>query len=111
MATSDLARAIGANIAAERKARNVTQGWLADRLGIGQSRLSNIESGCGTVGVESLLRITEILDCPLLTLIKGAGSEPDAYRKGYEDGWRAAGNAMHAALVKGTDAGAFGASL
>ena len=89
MASSDLARTIGANIAAERKARNVTQGWLADRLGMGQSRLSNIESGCGTVGVESLLRIAEILGCPLLALIKGVQADADAYRKGYEDGWSA----------------------
>lgn len=89
MTKSTVAQTIGANITAERKARGKTQGWLADRLGMGQSRLSNIESGSGAPGVETLLRIAEILDCPLLALIKGTQADTDAYRKGYEDGWSA----------------------
>lgn len=98
-----IAQAIGANIARERNARGKTQGWLADRLGVGQSRLSVIENGHAMPGVENLLRIAQVLGCPLLCLIKGVGAEPDAYDKGYEDGWRAAGNAMLTAVTRGPD--------
>lgn len=94
-----LAKTIGANIATERKSRKLSQGWLADKLGIGQSRLSNIEAGNSAPSVETLARIAEALDVPLLALIAGVGSTPDAYRKGYEDGWRACADDVEAHLT------------
>lgn len=104
--SSPLAKLIGANIVAERKNADVTQGWLADRIGVGQSVLSNTESGYRTPTVEQLVRIAQALGCPVVALLKGAGEEPAEYRKGYADGWRDRTDDMAAHLTRTPTGGA-----
>lgn len=102
------AETIGPNIAAARKTRGKTQGWLADRTGVSQSTLCNVESGYRLPTLQLLVDIATALGCTVTELFKGAEAESDQYRKGFEDGWRAAGNAMHVAIVKGPDVGSLG---
>ncbi len=107
-ATLRIAEVIGANIAAQRKAAGLSGLALAERLGIGSPNVSQWEHGTTLPTLPRLLQVAAILNCPLAALLIGAEADTDAYRKGYEDGWRAAGNAMQAALVKGPDAGSLG---
>jgi transcriptional regulator with XRE-family HTH domain len=79
---------IGANIANERKARGFRQDVLAERLKMTQATVSRWESGEREIRISDLLAVADVLGCPLLALVKGADAESDAYRKGYEDGWR-----------------------
>lgn len=49
-----------------RKSRKMTQAELAQRLGVVQSRVADIEANPGTVSVEQLLQILAILDAQLV---------------------------------------------
>lgn len=89
MAPPTLAEDIGANITTIRKAAGMQGGALAERLGVTQSAVSDWENGRKVPSVERLLRMAQIFDCPLLALLKGVGADTDAYRQGYDDGWRA----------------------
>lgn len=101
--TPQIAKTIGANIAAQRQAAGLSGLALAERLGIGSPNISQWEHGTTLPTLPRLIQIAAILGCPLAALLIGAEADTDAYRKGFQDGWRAAGNAMHCALVKGPD--------
>ena len=66
---------IGQNIRNERKRRKLTQGRLADLLGMSRATISQIENGTvQDIGVRKILRILEILDLELK--VRKAGSPP-----------------------------------
>ena len=52
---------VGKRIQDARKAIGMTQADLADRLDISASHMSSIETGRANFGVETLMKITEIL--------------------------------------------------
>lgn len=52
---------VGKRIQDARKAIGMTQADLADKLGISVSHMSSIETGRANFGVETLMKITEIL--------------------------------------------------
>ena len=52
---------VGKRIQDARKALDITQADLADKLGISVSHMSSIETGRANFGVETLMKITEIL--------------------------------------------------
>jgi HTH-type transcriptional regulator / antitoxin HipB len=49
-----------------RKARGMTQADLAKRLGVGQSRIADIEANPGAVSVEQLLQVLARLNAQLV---------------------------------------------
>lgn len=49
-----------------RKSRNMTQAELAQRLGVVQSRIADIERNPGTVSVEQLLQVLAILGAQMV---------------------------------------------
>ena len=49
-----------------RKARGLTQAELATRLGVGQSRVADIEANPGAVSVEQLLQILSLLQAQVV---------------------------------------------
>ena len=49
-----------------RKARGLTQADLAKRLGVGQSRVADIEANPGAVSVEQLLQVLALLNAQLV---------------------------------------------
>lgn len=49
-----------------RKARGLTQADLAKRLGVGQSRIADIEANPGAVSVEQLLQVLARLNAQLV---------------------------------------------
>ncbi len=54
------------HIRALRKARNLTQAQLAHKLGVGQSRMADIEANPSAVSVEHLFKILAALDVQLM---------------------------------------------
>jgi HTH-type transcriptional regulator/antitoxin HipB len=52
---------IGATLAARRKALNLSQTDVANRLGLSQNRLSELESRPETLTVEQLLALVNVL--------------------------------------------------
>ncbi len=101
-----IAQAVGANIVAKRKGLGIQQGALAERLGVTQSRVCAIEKGHKLATFEQLLQISDILGCTMTALFKGAEAESDAYRKGYEDGWRDRTDDIAAHLMRPRTGGA-----
>jgi len=49
-----------------RKSRGLTQTELAKRLGVGQSRVADIEADPGAISVEQLLQILAVLNAQLV---------------------------------------------
>mgnify|MGYP000793412661 CR=1 FL=1 len=56
---------IGGNIRFLRMARQVSQQEMAERIGISQTHLSNLERNHVNVNLKLLLRIANVLECPL----------------------------------------------
>jgi len=61
---------VGKRIQEARKAIDMTQADLADKLNISVSHMSSIETGRANFGVETLMRITEILKVSADTLLR-----------------------------------------
>ena len=61
---------VGKRIQDARKAINLTQADLADKLGISVSHMSSIETGRANFGVETLMRMTEILKVSADSLLR-----------------------------------------
>ena len=64
-------REIGLRIKAARVKKNVYQIVLAEKLGISQTHMSNIESGRAGLTLENLAAICEALDCTFDYIILG----------------------------------------
>ncbi|MCC8158470.1 MAG: helix-turn-helix domain-containing protein [Phascolarctobacterium sp.] len=56
---------IGGNIRFLRMACQVSQQDMAERIGISQTHLSNLEHNHSSVNLKLLLRIANVLECPL----------------------------------------------
>ena len=66
---------IGQNIRTERKRRKLTQGQLAELLGMSRATISQIENGTvQDIGFRKVLRILEVLGLELK--VRPAGSPP-----------------------------------
>lgn len=62
-------KAAGANIAAERRRRNISQGTMAKILSVAQNTLSNWENGYTPIGLDKAWMIADELELPLDTLV------------------------------------------
>lgn len=58
------------NIATLRKARNMTQAELADKLGVSRSALAMWECGENLPPTKHLIAICDVLDCSLDELLR-----------------------------------------
>ena len=59
-----------------RKSRGLTQTELARRLGVGQSRVADIERDPGSISVEQLMQLLSILGAGLVIQDPATGSMP-----------------------------------
>ena len=72
-----LARRLGANIAARRKARKWSQEELAERLGVASETISRFERGATLPSLMTLQRIGQILKAPVTQLLADTSPAPD----------------------------------
>ena len=63
-----LAVIVGANITAKRKLLGMTQGFFAEKIGIGPDSLSRIESGITAPKFQTLEKMAHALDCSVAEL-------------------------------------------
>lgn len=62
------------HLRALRKARGLTQARLAQKLGVGQSRVADIEAHPGAMSVDQLFRVLAALDVQLVLRDKQAAA-------------------------------------
>jgi transcriptional regulator with XRE-family HTH domain len=72
-----LARKLGANIAARRKARKWSQEDLAERLGVASETISRFERGATLPSLLTLQRLGQILRSPIVQLLADTSPELD----------------------------------
>jgi transcriptional regulator with XRE-family HTH domain len=65
---------IGARLAAARKARGISQGWLAKRIGVSVGTVQAYEHGRARITVERLEALAEALRCEPTDLLKSPTS-------------------------------------
>lgn len=75
MTKEKVARIVGYNIVVERTVRGHLQVWLANRLGVTRSAVSQYENGRRLPTLDVLVRIAEALGCPLVALLRGLVAE------------------------------------
>lgn len=63
---------LGASIKAIRKSKGVSQVELAEKIGVTQSMLCQIERGTKTLSVPLSVDIAEALGCTINDIVKGA---------------------------------------
>ncbi len=74
----NLAKSVGVLIAARRKSLGLTQGELAERVGIEQESMSRIETGSITPSLSRLFSLADALDCTVESLLSPASRrKPD----------------------------------
>lgn len=56
---------VGAQIKQIRLMHRLSQKELADKIGISQASLSNIECGRNNCTLENLIKLSEVLECPV----------------------------------------------
>jgi transcriptional regulator with XRE-family HTH domain len=61
---------IAEHVAAQRKARGLSQAELAELTGTTQSAIARLESGGRPPRIDTLLRIAEALDCELVVELR-----------------------------------------
>lgn len=69
---------IGQHLKSLRKLRGLSQAQLGQRLGVGQARVAAIEANPGTISVEQLLRIFQVLGVDLVARVKPASAPTPA---------------------------------
>ena len=62
---SEKAQMVGARIRLLRLERGLQQNEVAAKIGISQAYLSNIEKGRNNITLENLLKLHEVLQCPM----------------------------------------------
>ena len=62
---SEKAQLVGARIRLLRLERGLQQNEVAAQIGISQAYLSNIEKGRNNITLENLLKLHEVLQCPV----------------------------------------------
>lgn len=75
---SDIGKNLGDNLYRARKEKNITQGELGDRIGIGHSSISLWESGVRSPAVTHLYQLCKALNCSADELL---GLRVDPYRE------------------------------
>ena len=58
-------RLIGQNLRSIRESRHLTQEQVAEKVGIAVATYSNIETGSKGMSVYVMIKLAEVLDCPL----------------------------------------------
>lgn len=72
--TNTPSAATGANVRAEMARRGVSQGSLAEQVGLSQPSLSKRLSGVVAFDINELVAIADALETPLDALMAGVGS-------------------------------------
>jgi transcriptional regulator with XRE-family HTH domain len=76
-------RALGERVRRARESARLSQGRLADFVGLSRSSIANIEAGRQPIYVDALVRVARQLETPVSKLIPSADKEVDAIDNEY----------------------------
>ena len=62
---SEQTKKVGERIKTIRLGKNISQAVAAESIGVSQSLLSNIESGRCNVTLDNLIKLHDVLNCPM----------------------------------------------
>ena len=62
---SEQTKKVGERIRLIRMSKDIPQAIVAESIGVSQSLLSNIESGRCSVTLENLIKLHDVLECPM----------------------------------------------
>ena len=62
---SEQTKKVGERIKTIRLGKNISQALAAEGIGVSQSLLSNIESGRCNVTLDNLIKLHDVLNCPM----------------------------------------------
>ena len=68
MSMNDYLQKIGVIITENRNRKGLTQTQLAEAIGTSQSAINRIENGGQNISVEMLVRISDVLNCNIITI-------------------------------------------
>lgn len=74
---SEKSKSVGRRIKMMRMNKNLQQIAVANKIGISQAHLSNIESGRCNVTLENLIKLHETLECPMREFFTDIDAEYD----------------------------------
>ena len=78
---------LGSRIKTLRMAKNFTQEQLADRIGVSRQKYARLENGVGSITLDILSKVAEVLDVTVGDITRVLDEEPViAYRTGEEEG-------------------------
>ena len=77
-------RAVGALLQAARSRRNLTQGQLAEAIGIPRASYANLEAGRQRIPVDVLWRAAVVLGVPIVALVPEAIYRPKTTEGGQQ---------------------------
>ena len=66
---------IGMRIAELRRAHNLTQEALAEKLDVTSKHISHVERGCASLSIKALIALSHIFDCSIDYIIFGASAD------------------------------------
>ena len=76
--------AMGSRIRSYRKQRGMTQAALAKSVGISTSFIGHIERGTRIASLETLVRLSEVLDVSIDTIVTGADNQSNNPNASYK---------------------------
>lgn len=76
--TEEYNRLIGKRVKMQRITQKVSQTDLAKELGVTQTHLSNIENGRAGLTIPNLIKLHQILECPISTFFVDIEGEKEA---------------------------------
>lgn len=76
----DKSKLVGARIRLIRKEKYIKQVELAEKIGVSQAHLSNIEAGRSNITVENLIKLHEVLQCPISRFFADIDKEQENVR-------------------------------
>jgi transcriptional regulator with XRE-family HTH domain len=82
MTVEELAATIGRNVRAAREAAGLTQLLLSERTGIAAPHVSRLEAGTHLPSVITLMRVADVLEVPISSLLEGTADARERKRKG-----------------------------
>ena len=76
--TEEYNRLIGKRVKMQRITKKVSQTDLAKEMGVTQTHLSNIENGRAGLTIPNLIKMHQILECPISTFFVDIEGEKEA---------------------------------
>ncbi|WP_095108616.1 helix-turn-helix domain-containing protein [Pseudomonas sp. Irchel 3E20] len=74
-----VAHRVGATIAFRRKAKGLTQAYMAEAIGVEKETISRMENGVISISLTRLQQMSEVLECSLSDLVRASANDAHSH--------------------------------